>query len=299
MKSYNFLLIGMAVALLSACNSKTNGHDASGVFETTEVVVSAQGSGQIIQFDVEEGQTVEANSPLGVIDTTQLHLKKEQLQAGIRAMTSHKVTVGRQIAVLKEQITKQKTEQKRFETLVKENAANQKTVDDITASILTLEKQLDAQTEMLNNANNGIDNEHESMLIQVKQINDMIKNSIIQSPIDGVVLGKFAETGELAAPGRALFKVADTDNMFLRAYISSSQLTQIKMGQTVKVYSDMGESESKEYNGTVSWISDKAEFTPKTIQTRDERANLVYAVKIAVKNDGYIKKGMYGEISFK
>jgi HlyD family secretion protein len=294
----NFFLIGMAVLLLSACNSKNSGYDASGVFETTEVIVSAKGNGEIMQFAVEEGQTVEVQIALGVIDTTQLYLKKEQLQAGIRAANSRKVTVSRQIAALQEQIAKQKTEQRRFETLVSHNAANQKQLDDINSGLVTLEKQLAAQTETLNNANNSLTDEQESLKIQIAQIDDQIKNCIIQSPIRGVVLGKYAETGELAIQGKALFKVADIEKMFLRAYITASQLTQIRIGQAVSVFSDLGESDRKEYAGTVSWISDKAEFTPKTIQTRDERANLVYAVKIAVKNDGYIKKGMYGEVKF-
>lgn len=298
MKSYKFFLIGAAVISLSACN-QNNESDASGVFETTEVIVSAKGNGEIMSFTVEEGQTVDAQTALGLIDTTQLHLKKKQMQAGLRAMNSSKVTVSRQIGALQEQITKQKAEQKRFETLVKQNAANQKVVDDITSAIATLEAQLAAQTEMLNNANNRIANEQESMLVQMAQVDDLIKNSVIKSPISGVVLGKFAETGELTATGRPLFKVADTEKMYLRAYITANQITQLKTGQKVKVFSDLGEKERKEYEGTVSWISDKAEFTPKTIQTRDERDNLVYAVKIAVKNDGYIKKGMYGEVSFK
>jgi HlyD family secretion protein len=287
----------MAVLSLSACKSKNSDHDASGVFETTEVIVSAKSNGELLHFAVEEGQTVDAQTVLGIIDTIQLYLQKKQLQASIRAMSSRKLTVGRQIAALQEQIAKQRTEQKRFETLVKQNAATQKQLDDITSALAMLEKQLAAQTETLNNANNSLTDEQESMTIQIAQINNQIKNCIIQSPIHGIVLGKYAEPGEFAVQGRALFKVADTEKMFLRAYITASQLTKIKTGQSVKVFSDLGETDRKEYTGTVSWISDKAEFTPKTIQTRDERANLVYAVKIAVKNtDGLIKKGMYGEV---
>jgi HlyD family secretion protein len=288
----------MAVLSLAACKNKNNDYDASGVFETTEVLVSAKGNGEIMQFNVLEGQDVEAKKPIGVIDTTQLHLKKKQLLAGVRAVNSRKVTVAHQIAALQEQIATQKREQKRFETLVKQNAATQKQLDDITAAIVTLEKQLAAQTETLNNANNSLTDEQASLMIQIEQIDDQMKNAIIKSPIKGTILGKYAETGELAVAGRALFKVADIENMVLRAYITASQLTTVKIGQEVTVYSDLGKSDRKEYKGTISWISDKAEFTPKTIQTRDERANLVYAVKIAVRNDGYIKKGMYGEVKF-
>lgn len=302
MKTINFFLTGMAVLSLSACNhnnNQKNDNDAHGVFETTEVIVSAKGNGEILQFLVEEGQEVDAQTSLGVIDTTQLFLKKEQLRAGIRAMNSRKVTVSRQIAALQEQIEKQKFEQRRFETLVSKNAASQKQLDDISSSVVMLEKQLAALVETLNNTNNSIANEQESFYVQIAQIDDLIKNSVIKSPIKGIILGKYAEPGELTAQGRPLFKVADVSKMYLRAYITASQLTQIKTGQNVTVYSDFGETDRKEYGGTVSWISDKAEFTPKTIQTRDERANLVYAVKIAVKNDGYIKKGMYGEIKIK
>ncbi|GAB6394397.1 MAG: HlyD family efflux transporter periplasmic adaptor subunit [Bacteroidales bacterium] len=298
MKIFGVLTIATAALLLSACKNGKSVYDASGVFETTEVVVSAKGNGEILQFDVTEGQNVKAQASLGAIDTTQLHLKKAQLQASIRAVSNRKVTVARQIAALQEQIATQKRERERFATLVKQNAASQKQLDDITSALATLEKQLSAQTETLNNSNNSLSDEQESLTVQIAQIDDQIRNAVIKSPVDGVILGKYAEAGELAAQGRALFKVADLSDMYLRAYITASQLTQIKVGQPAAVFSDLGESGRREYRGIVSWISDKAEFTPKTIQTRDERANLVYAVKIKVRNDGYIKKGMYGEVKF-
>jgi HlyD family secretion protein len=298
MKVHNLFPIMMTVLILSACRSKNNEYDATGIFETTEIIVSAKGNGEITQFDVWEGLDVEALSPLGVIDTMQLYLKKVQLQSNIQAMDSRLVNVSNQISALQQQIETQKREQKRFEHLVQQNAANQKQLDDINAQILILEKQLTAQTEMLNNNNNSLSNEQKSLIVQIAQIDDQIKNSIIKSPIRGTILGKYAQAGELAIQGKALFKVANMENMYLRAYIVASQLTALKIGQQVKVYSDMGKSDRKEYAGTIAWISDKAEFTPKTIQTRDERSNLVYAVKIAVTNDGYIKKGMYGEIKF-
>jgi HlyD family secretion protein len=299
MNASKFFLIAMAVTLLSACKNKNNEYDASGIFETTEIIVSAKGNGEIIHFNVSEGQNVETQTPLGLIDTTQLYLKKMQLQANIRAMNSRRIDVSRQIAALKQQIETQRREQKRFETLVKDNVANQKQLDDINAQIVTFEKQLSAQTETLNNSNNSLNNERESLVVQIAQIDDQIKNCIIKSPVKGTILAKYVEAGELAMQGKAIFKVGNLENMYLRAYITASQLTEIKIGQQVKVYSDKGESGRKEHPGTVAWISDKAEFTPKTIQTRDERANLVYAIKIAVKNDGYIKKGMYGELKVK
>jgi HlyD family secretion protein len=295
MKKHLFSLL-IAIAAM-ACNSSNKQADAYGIFEAREVIVSAQGSGILMNFDVIEGQTVEANQPLGYIDTIQLHLKKMQLLASMKAVESRQHSVSKQVAATQQQISVQKTEQKRFENLVKSNAATQKQLDDINAQIAILEKQLAAQTETLENSNRSIANETSGLLLQIAQIEDQLQKCIIYSPIDGTVLSKYAEEGELAMPGRSLFKVSDIENMKLRAYMTADQLTFLKIGQTVKVYADYGKSDRKEYEGTISWISDKAEFTPKTIQTRDERANLVYAVKIAVKNDGYIKRGMYGELS--
>ena len=295
--NYQLPIINLLILILfSACGNKNSEYDASGVFETTEIIVSAKGNGEIVYFDIMEGQKVEAGQTIGLIDTTQLYWRKVQLQSSINAMNSRQVNVNVQVAALQEQLATARREQQRFTQLVKDNAANQKQLDDINAQIATLGKQINAQTETLKNSNSGIANEQLSVLAQIAQIDDQLKNSVISSPISGTILGKYAEAGELAIQGKSLFKVADMNNMFLRAYITASQLTELKTGQQVKVFSDMGKSDRKEYNGTVTWISDKAEFTPKTIQTRDERANLVYVVKIAVKNDGYIKKGMYGEI---
>lgn len=295
MKTSLFLVIATAL-ILSACENGNGTYDASGVFEATEVIVSAKGTGELMQFDIQEGQQVEANKQEGYIDTTQLYLKKVQLLANMKAIESRHYNVSKQIASIQQQIVTQKTEQNRYENLVKSNAANQKQLDDINAQIALLEKQLAAQTETLENSNKSVTGESLGLEAQVAQIEDQIKKCIITSPINGTVLSKYAEQGELAAQGRTLFKVADIANMNLRVYITADQLTALKIGQQVKVYADQGKSDRKEYQGTIIWISDKAEFTPKTIQTRDERANLVYAVKVAVKNDGLIKKGMYGEI---
>ena len=295
MKTNIFFVIGIAL-ILSACVSKNGQYDASGVFEATEVMVSAQANGELLTFNVMEGQRVEANAPLGYIDTTQLYLKKMQLLENVKAVESRQYNVSRQIATIRQQIATQKTEQKRYENLVQSNAANQKQLDDINAQIELLEKQLEAQTEILENNNRSVSGERSGLVMQIAQIDDQIKKSVVASPINGTVLSKYAEQGELVTQGRTLFKVADIENLKLRVYITADQLTTLKIEQPVKVYADRGKSERAEYVGTVIWISDKAEFTPKTIQTRDERANLVYAVKIAVKNDGYIKRGMYGEI---
>lgn len=296
MKTTKNIVYASIILLLTACGKGNGDYDASGVFETTEVIVSAEANGKIMQLNFIEGQQVEQGKPLGYIDTVQLYLKKMQLLTNTSAVKSGRVDVPRQIAAIKQQIATQKNEQKRFENLVKANAANQKQLDDINAQILVLERQLTAQTELLENSNKNISEQSSGLEVQVAQINDQIQKSIISSPINGTILSKYAEQGELATQGRALFKVADIEHMFLRAYITASQLTQVKIGQAVKVYADFGEKEMKEYSGTITWISDKSEFTPKTIQTRDERANLVYAVKVAVKNDGYLKYGMYGEL---
>lgn len=298
MKIVKHVFILGIVALVSACNGGKSKYDASGVFEATEVMVSAEASGKIMQFDLQEGQTVGSGIVLGYIDTTQLYLKKMQLLASSKAVRSRYTDVPRQIASLKQQIATQKTELARFDNLVKSNAANQKQVDDIRSQILVLEKQLAAQTEVLQNTNSGITEESSGIDIQIAQLEDLIAKAVITTPIKGTILAKYAEQGELATQGRVLYKIADMDVIYLRAYITAGQLTELKLGQEVKVYADLREDESKEYKGVVSWISDKAEFTPKTIQTRDERANLVYAVKIAVNNDSYLKIGMYGELKF-
>ena len=291
-------MLFLAALLPVACSNNKTDYDASGIFESTEVIVSSQVSGQLMEFTVTEGQQLQAHSYLGYVDTTQLYLKKQQLMASRTAVSSRSTSVPRQIASLKEQIATQKRELARFGNLVKLNAANQKQVDDIQSQLSVLEKQLAAQTELLVNNNQGISGESTALENQIAQIEDQLLKSRITSPIQGTVLTKYAEQGEFTAPGKALFKVSDMQQMYLRAYITSDQLTQLKQGQPVIVYADFGEEQMRTYPGTISWIADKAEFTPKTIQTRNERANLVYAVKIAVTNNGYLKNGMYGEVKF-
>lgn len=296
MKMLKYLAIFFIALNLYACGNKGLEYDASGIFEVTEVIVSSQGNGEIKQFTITEGDVLEANKQVGFIDTLQLYLKKNQLEASIGSVRNRKTTPATQIAALQQQIETQKREQNRYRNLIALNAANQKQLDDINAQIKLLEKQLAAQYETLNNTNSSLTDESLSLEAQIAQLKDQIAKSVITTPVKGTVLAKYAEQGELATPGKALFKIADTETMYLRAYITAGQLTTAKIGQQVKVYSDLGESDRKEYAGKITWISDKAEFTPKTIQTRDERANLVYAIKIEVKNDGYIKKGMYGEV---
>ena len=284
--------------LAASCVEGNKAYDASGVFESTEVTVSAEGNGKILSLDLQEGDRLEAGQIVGCIDTVQLHLSEIQLEASRRAVGSGRLDISRQIAALESQIGKQRQELDRFTKLEKAGASNRKQVEDIQAQIETLERQLAAQKESLNSSNRNVSGQADALEAQIEQIRDRIRKCVITSPVAGTVLAKYSEAGEFAALGRALFKVADIDNIRLRAYITAEQLTALKLGQQVRVFADQGSSGRKEYAGTLIWISDKAEFTPKTIQTRDERANLVYAVKIAVENDGLIKLGMYGDIKF-
>ena len=295
MKPSTILTLCLA-AVATACGGGDGGHDASGVFEATEVTVSARGTGEIVRLDAEEGTTVKAGQAIGQIDTVQLSLKKAELQATLRATGSRRYDVARQVAALRQQIATQRRERRRYEKLVESNAANRKQLDDIDAAIATLSKQLDAQQETLTQGNHSVSAQVEALQAQLAQVEDRIGKCAIVSPVSGTVLAKYAERGELAAEGRSLLLVGDLQRMHLRAYVDAPQLTRLKIGQQVEVYADDGEDGRRKYRGTVEWISDKAEFTPKTIQTRDERANLVYAVKVAVRNDGFIKRGMYGEM---
>ncbi|GHT64568.1 membrane protein [Bacteroidia bacterium] len=295
-KFRNIILFGMILLTAVGCGKKKGNYDASGSFEATEVLVSSQVAGQVMALDVEEGQSLKAYESVGFIDTVQLYLKRKQLLAGMKAVDSRSYNISLQIASLKQQIEKQQTELARFKNLLKSNAATQKQVDDIQSSIDVLQRQLAAQTESLQNNNKSVSAESLGIQAQVEQIDDMIWKSIISSPIDGILLQKYVEKGEIAGQGKALFKIADLDRIFLRAYITADQLNQLKLNQEVSVFADFGKKEMKSYTGTITWISDKAEFTPRTILTKNERANLVYAVKVAVKNDGYLKIGMYGEL---
>lgn len=298
MKTIKIFAIGAILAALSACSKGGVEYDASGVFEATEVIVSARGNGEIVRLEIDEGQELAADSVVGYIDTTQLYLKRKQLKATLSATSSRRLNLDKQVASLKQQIANVEAEKKRFEELVNANAATQKQLDDINYQLEVLQKQLDATSEQIESSNTSISGQTAGISVQMAQLDDQIANCLISSPIAGTVLTKYAEQGEFASAGRALFKVGDVKHMKLRAYVTASQLTTLKLGQPVMVYADLGEDGRKEFAGTVSWISSEAEFTPKTIQTRDERSNLVYAVKIAVKNDGTIKRGMYGDVRF-
>ena len=299
MKRLNsYTLIATALLSLAACNRGDGDFDATGTFEATEILVSSEANGKIMELNKEEGDRLDAGALVGYVDSTQLYLKKMQLSAGLRSVDIRKPDIRKQIAALEQQIATARTEQQRMENLVKAKAGNQKQVDDIVNNIKYLQKQLDAQYSTLNKTTGGADAEAEGILYQIMQLDDQLQKSRIVNPQAGTVLVKYAEPGEVTAAGKPLYKIADTDLLYLRAYITSDQLSTLKQGQTVRVFADYGENDRREYPGTITWISDKSEFTPKGIQTKDERANLVYAIKIAVKNDGYLKIGQYGETVF-
>lgn len=281
-----------------SCKNSDNEFDATGNFEAEEVIVSAESTGKIVEFKVDEGSRITAGEIVGHIDTVQLHLKKKQLQYSVRAVLARQPDALTQLSTIEEQIATAKYEKSRAEKLLKEDAATQKQLDDINAQISLLEKQFKATKSSLSITTQSLYSETLPLKAQVEQLEDQITRSTIVNPINGTVLAKYAEENEMTAAGKALYKIADLSSLILRAYISGSQLSSVKTGQLVKIRIDDAEKDYKTYDGTVTWIADQAEFTPKTIQTKDERANLVYAVKIKVKNDGFLKTGMYGEVKF-
>ena len=291
-------LLTAVTALLTACNDNKVSFDASGSFEAEETIISSEATGTIKQFNIEEGQTLGAGQEIGYIDSLQLYLKKKQLEAQVTAILGKKPNIPIQLSALQEQLKTTEKERTRVANLVKGDAATPKQLDDINAQIEVLKKQIEAQQSTLSISSEGLSKDIVPLQVQVEQLNDQLAKCKIINPANGTVLAKYAEANEMTTTGKPLYKIADLSNIILRAYITSNQLTQIKLNQKVKVLTDDGKGGYKETEGTVTWINDKAEFTPKTIQTKDERANMVYAVKIKVKNDGSYKVGMYGEIKF-
>lgn len=284
---------------IAGCNKKDNLSHASGVFETEDIIISANTTGEIINFDVEEGAVLKKDTIAGNIDNKQMQLQKLHLQNAIYSAENKIINIDTQLAPIEEEITKYKKEVARFTNLVKSNAANQKQLDDINSAYTAALKKRSATYDTMQQNNKAIENEINGLKIQIAQIDDNIQKSYIKVPIDGVVLTKYANAFEFAQIGKPLFKMADVSKLIFRAYVTADILTQIKLGDSAEVMADFGKESMKKYDGNIIWISDKAEFTPKTIPSRDERSNLVYAVKILVKNDGYLRKGMYGEVLFK
>ena len=286
----------IATALLTiGCGTDTT-FDAQGTFEATEVVVSSEATGRILSFDVEEGSTIACNDVVGAIDSLQLHLQRKQLVAQQAALLGSRPDINKQVSSLREQIAKQRSEKTRIENMLRDGAATQKQYDDIDAQIKVLEGQLEATLSTLDKNTATINNNSAALEAQIAALDDRIAKCSIVAPVSGTVLVKYAEEGELASVGKPLMKVADLEKIYLRAYFTSDQLSKIKLGDEVKVVADFGGDERYDYVGRIAWISSESEFTPKTIQTKDSRANLVYAVKIAVENDGKLKIGLQGEV---
>lgn len=296
MKSF---MIGVSAYLLASCSSGVAKYDATGTFEATEVIVSSEASGKLMVFEVEEGMRLKAGQEVGIIDTVQLYLKKLQLEANVKSVEGQRPDILKQVAATREQIVQARRERDRIANLLRVDAANRKQLDDAESLLEVLNRQLEAQNSTLQNSDRSLTWQSSSVGIQVAQVEDLLRKCHVCSPITGTVLAKYMEAGELAAQGSPLFKVADMEQIYLRAYITSEQLSQVRLGQEVEVYADYGGDNRKTYPGIVTWISENSEFPPKTILTKDERANLVYAVKIAVRNDGMLKIGMYGGVNLK
>ena len=286
------------ITFLASCGGKETSYDATGTFEAVEVIVSSEVSGTIEALDIREGANIEKGQLLGWIDSTQLHLKKKQLLAQIDAILSKRPQIATQLASYRVQLETAERELARAENLFKAEAATRKQVDDARAQVAVIRRQLEAHRSSLDISSQGLISETIPLSAQIEQLEDQLRRSKITSPIRGTILTQYAEAHELVTPGKPLYKVADISTLELRAYVTGNQLPLIKLNQDVSVFVDNGSGGYNEYPGTISWISSKAEFTPKTIQTKEERADLVYAIKVPVENDGYLKIGMYGEVKF-
>ena len=288
----------LAAALL-ACGNNDKEYDATGTFEATETTISAEQNGVLLKFDVDEGDEVALGREIGLIDTTQIWLKILQARATKDVYQSQKPDMEAQIAATRQQLVKARQEQQLYKELVADGAAPGKMFDDAASQVQVLQKQLDAQVSALSTSTRALDKQMAAADVQVSQLQDQLQKCHVVSPVKGTVLEKYVERGEFVQAGKPLLKLADTQQMFIRAYVTSAQLQQVKVGQRVKVMADYGGGQKKDYDGVVTWISSSSEFTPKTILTDDERADLVYVMKVSVKNDGYIKIGMYGEVKLK
>ena len=311
MKHIVFIAL-IAISMLTACKNGNGNADASGTFEANEVIVSAESSGKLTSFSMEEGQLIAKDSVVGTVDATNISLQKEQVESSIQALGEKTADVSPQVKLLENQLAVQQSqlnnllhEQGRIQNLLKQDAATGKQLDDINAQVDVAKRSMNVTRQQIQVQQNNVATQNRSIISEgkplqkrVAQLEDQLKKTTIVNPIAGTVLTKYAEQGEITSAGKALYKIADLSTITLRAYITGTQLSQVKLGQAVKVLVDDGAKKYKEFTGTITWISDKAEFTPKTIQTKEERANLVYAMKIKVKNDGYLKIGMYGEVKF-
>ena len=292
------IFIPILLVALVSCHNSEEEYDAAGAFESVETIISTEASGTLVQFDVEEGQILKAQQFVGYVDSAQLHFRREQLDDQIEAIITQVPNVGVQLSALKAQLDAAKTYQTRMRNLFKEDATTRQNLDDANTKVDVLVDQISALKSSLGITSSTLYKNVKPLQHQIDQLNDQLTKCRIINPMHGTVLTKYSENHEVVGPGKALYKIAETDTLILRAYITGSQLNQIKLRQQVNVRIDQGAKTYRAYKGTIYWISDKAEFTPKAIPTKDERADLVYAIKIRVVNDGYIKIGMYGEVKF-
>ena len=306
------IFLSLPILFCISCNKKEKDFDATGIFEATEITVSAQASGEVQQLDITEGQSLDSGARVGQIDVYQLVQKqneleaaKQQIYANNAATESRQLDLNKQLATLQQQIVHAQRERQRFAELVRDGAVPRKQLDDLNDQISVLQRQMAATSDQLRSNNAAFAEQSKGLQAQIKgveaqqrQLERQIQNATIIVPKGGVVLEKFVEAGEFVGVGKPLFKLAQMDHVYLRAYVTSAQLKSVMLGQKVKVYADYGGGQQQEYGGRVTWISSRSEFTPKTIVTDDERADLVYAVKILIKNDGRVKIGMYGEVKF-
>lgn len=286
-----------SASCLVSCNHAGPAYDAGGTLEATSIVVSAQGNGTILWLEARQGSRVEKGNVIGCIDTMQLYLQKRMLTAGRQATLQQKPDMGKQVAATELALQQARTELSRIEKLMEGDAATRQQYTQARNAVAQLEAQLEAQKASIRSGIGSLDAQSSAQEIQIAQVQDMILKSLIASPITGTVLDQYAQAGEQAYAGRPLFKVANLEEMTLKAYITAEKLSSLRLGQAVKVYT-LKDGEPTEYPGTLTYISDQAEFTPKSVQSQDERENLVYAVKISVKNDGYLKIGMYADVIF-
>ena len=289
------ILYAAVLLLLVSCGDKQD-YDATGTFEATEITVSAEATGKLLSMNAEEGSAVSEGQVLGVIETTTLVLQREVIRKQQAAMLATRPDIQKQVASLREQISKQETELARLQRMEAGGAATSKQVDDVATQLRVLRSQLDATLSTLNASVNSANNNAAALEVQMQLLDDQIRRCSVTAPSAGTILVRYAEAGEMAVTGKPLLRMADLEHMYLRAYFTSEQLAHIQLGQTVTIIADFGGDEQIKYEGTICWISAESEFTPKGIQTRNSRANLVYATKIAVKNDGKLKIGLYGEV---
>lgn len=294
----HIVILSLGVLALS-CNSGGDEADATGSFEAIETIVSAEASGKIIRFDVAEGGELKAGQIVGMIDSTQLYLSKLQLLQSQKAILSGRPDTKVQLEALQRELAVAVSDMKRIENLVKGEVASQKQLDDANARVTLIQSRIDAQRSILSATTSSLNEQAQTVAVQLAQVEEQLRKCKIICPVNGTVLTTYANVFEMTATGKPLFKIADLSEIELKAYITQDQFTQLKVGQAVSVLVDDAGGKMKSYPGMVSWINSKAEFTPKTIQTKNERANLVYAIKVRVKNDGLLKIGMYGEVKFK